>query len=113
MKKWFIFFAIAGLLISCAVHNNMYAWSDYKEVLARYTEKPNNNNKIALEESLLRVISASVLEKKRVPPGIYLQYGYLIASDGKQEIASQYYQFEKSTYPESTLLINELESKLK
>jgi hypothetical protein len=72
MKKWFILFAFAGLLTSCAVQNSIYAWSDYKEVLARYTEKPDINNKIALEATLLRIFSQSSQQKKKVPPGLYL-----------------------------------------
>jgi hypothetical protein len=113
MKKMFFLIAFALLLSSCAVQNSIYIWSDYKAVLSRYTEKPNANNKQALEESLLRVISESIQQKKKVPPGIYLQYAYLLASDGKKEFASQYYLLEKSRYPESTILVNELEAELK
>jgi hypothetical protein len=36
-----------------------------------------------------------------------------MATEGKPEMAFQYYQLEKNTYPESVTLVTELESKLK
>ena len=113
MKKMIILFTAAILFTSCAVQNSMYVWADYKSVLAGYTEKPGNANRNELEACLLKIISESIQQKKRVPPGIYLQYGYLMAAEGRTDMASQYYTLEKNNYPESTILVNELESKLK
>jgi hypothetical protein len=111
--KWLLIFALSSLLVSCAVQNTIYVWSDYKMALARYKEQQTSLNRSQLETSLSRIISESVRQKKRVPPGIYMQYGYLMATEGKIEIASQYYQLEIRTYPESSTLVHELESELK
>jgi len=113
MKKWILLVLVSFLISSCAVQNSMYVWTDYKTVLARYTEKPNNANRTELEACLYRIISTSAQQKKRVPPGIYLQYGYLMAVEGKLDMANQYYTLEKNLYPESVELVNEMESKLK
>ena len=113
MKKWIILFAVITFFSARAVQNSMYVWADYKSVLARYTEKPNNANRNELEACLFRIISESAQQKKRVPPGICLQYGFLLSLEGKNEMASQYYNLERSNYPESATLIGELESKLK
>ena len=113
MKKWLILFVIITFLSSCAVQNSMYVWVDYKSVLARYTEKPNAANRNELEACLMRIISESAQQKKRVPPGICLQYGFLLSLDGKNEMASQYYKLERNNYPESATLLNEIEYKLK
>ncbi len=113
MKHCICIFIVFVFLSSCAVQNSMYVWEDYQMSLARYTEKPNNSTRNALEGSLFKVISSSAQQKKRVPPGIYLQYGYLLSLEGKLEMASQYYLMEKTNYPESSVLVDELETKLK
>lgn len=111
MKKWLIFFACTLLAFSCKVQKINFAWSDYKPVLAQYIDKPDSINQTSLKNCLLKVMSESMKQKKTVPPGIYMQYAFLLQTEGYFEMAKQYYELEKHNYPESAVMIDELESK--
>ena len=111
MKNWLILFILAILAVSCTVQKISFSWSDYKPVLAKYIDNPDSTNRTALKTCLLRVMSESMKQKKAIPPGIYLQYAVLLEIEGYKETARQYYELERQYYPDSSSLIDELESK--
>jgi hypothetical protein len=113
MKKWLVLFIFAFLATSCAVQKINFSWSDYRMVLSKYIDNPDSVNQRNLNNCLLRVISESVKQKKTIPPGIYLEYAFLLETEGYHDMARQYYDLEKKLYPSSSLLIDDLLSKPK
>jgi hypothetical protein len=47
-----------------------------------------------------------------VPPGIYAEYGFVLAQEGKSEEAQVYFNLEKEKYPESKIFVDRLISTL-
>jgi hypothetical protein len=111
MKKWLCLFAFTCLTLSCIVQKTKFSWSDYRPVLANYLDHPDSINHAALKLCLLRVMSESMKQKRPVPPGIYLEYAFLLKSEGNNEMAKQYFDLERHFYPDAAKLIDNLESK--
>lgn len=106
--------SLAGivLLAGCA-SNSLYHWGDYSDSLEYRYEKED----IAQAEQLLRQQMASyqhgsgvpaTSDVRRVPPGMYADYGFLLFRRGDMAGAIAFFQREKEAFPESTGLMNKL-----
>jgi len=86
----------------------IYYWKGYSEHLYEFTKTPDKENKKKYQESLSKIIDVSEKEGKRVPPGIFAEYGYMMAQDGKVKEAARYFDMEEENYPESKAFISHL-----
>ena len=100
------------LLTGCA-SNSLYYWGDYSDSLEYRYEQED----IAQAEQLLRQQMASyqnsggtpaTSDVRRVPPGMYADYGFLLFRRGDMVGAIAFFQREKEAFPESTGLMNKL-----
>lgn len=101
------------LLYGCVTSKPTYYWEGYSESLTNYKKEPTEEKRKAHEDMLVRIIKRSEENGARVPPGIYCELGYMMATDGKMAEAQSYFELEKKTYPESSILVDKLEAKLK
>lgn len=100
--KCLILLLIVALTASgCAT--SQYQWGSYEQALYRYYKNPATLDEYA--EQLASVIATAEPERK-VPPGIYAEYGYVLLLQGKRDEAIAHFEREKRTWPESTRLMD-------
>lgn len=105
----------ASFLISCAPQEG-YSWGAYEIELYGYYNNPERLENLmkALEEA---IAEGEKLEKsapatakgksRRVPPGLYAEYGYLLTLNGDSR-AKSYFEKEKEIWPESKVLMDKM-----
>ena len=100
--KWWILLLIVALTASGCV-TSQYQWGSYEQALYRYYKNPATLDEYA--EQLASVIAIGEPERK-VPPGIYAEYGYVLLLQGKRDEAITHFEREKRAWPESTRLMD-------
>ena len=95
----------SALFLSACASQGLYYWGDYETALYdRYVkEQP------ALAEQHLRETMLDAEQKgRKVPPGLYADYGFLLYRRGDMAGAVQFFEKEKQTFPESAVLMSKL-----
>jgi len=95
-------------LSGCASNSGrLYAWGDYDDTLYAHYKNPQDHEKY-LERLKQIVDEAEATGGGKVPPGLYADYGYALFEAGNNAEALSYFQKEKATWPESTVLMNKM-----
>ncbi|MGY6214449.1 DUF4810 domain-containing protein [Methylolobus aquaticus] len=82
----------------------LYNWGGYEDSLyLRYTAQDFTQAETEAAGTL-----PTTAHPLRVPPGVYADYGFLLYRRGDYARAIQYFEKEKATYPESSLLMTRL-----
>ncbi len=103
-------FMLAGImLISGCAKPQLYDWGDYADSLECRYEKGD----AAQAEQALREQMVEYGTGKHVPPGVYADYGFLLFRRGDIGGALAYFEKEKSTFPESSYLMDKLIARIK
>lgn len=89
---------LTAMVAGCGGRNTRYAWSDYDVVLYEHYKNPAQKEEFI--KSMKEIVEKAEVEK-RVPPGIYAEYGFLLYDQGNIPLAIEYYQKEANTWPES------------
>ncbi len=114
--KRFIFSAIMGtffILAGCAPQlTTLYYWDDYSHTLYNLKKNPGPEAEEKYKESLLKIINESKKYNRKVPPGIYAEYGYFLIKNGNKNEGLKYLDLEVKTYPESARFIAQLKEML-
>lgn len=109
MKRTCVKFILPLLFIlGCATQEPLYYWGSYSHTLYKYKKLSKEENLEAHKASLINIIEESNKRNKRIPPGIYCEYGYILLQEGKTQQAVQYFELEEETYPESKVFIGRL-----
>lgn len=109
MKLKIIIALFAGLIFVGCAGKGYFLYnlnSDYQTSLYNY-EKDGDHAKML--QFLDKVIADN---PKRVPPGIYAQYGYILSKQGESQKAVLYFQKEMELYPESRVFMKRLIEKI-
>jgi len=103
--------AVALLLGACATKPIDYYYGNYEQ--AYYHNKKDNTPAATAkyQKALEDIIKTSEKRGIRVPPGIYCEYGYLLAKQGNAN-AGRYFDLEVQTYPESAKFVALLKSQI-
>ncbi len=98
------FLMLGGLLGACVPQEGYY-WGEYEPRLYAYYRDPE-----ALEPLMADLEStlAEGEETQRVPPGLYAEYGYFLMIKNQHGEAIAYFNKEKTTWPESTVLMDKM-----
>ncbi len=114
MKIKYLGMILLITIFTGCVQNSMYYWNGYSKSLYNYKKMPDDNTKQLHIESLEKIISKSEYYGKKVPPGIYCEYGYYCILDENFIDAKKYFELEKNLYPESekfvNILLNEIQN---
>ena len=89
-------------MAACAPQTKYY-WGDYSSSLYGYYTDPSTE--AGYEKTLVDVTSADSKGKK-VPPGLYAEYGYEELSRGNVEKAVDLFEHEKQAWPESAVFMD-------
>jgi hypothetical protein len=88
----------------CATQN--YYWGNYEPALYAYYKNPGEVEDFT--ERLGNLIEKAEQRSKKVPPGIYAEYGYMLLIQGKNKEAITNFKREKQEWPESTYLMDSM-----
>jgi hypothetical protein len=95
----------------CATQSSgLYYWGSYETSL---NDRYVTNDMGQAVEQLNQTITAAEQQNKRVPPGLYADYGFLVFKQGNKAAAITYFEKERSLYPESVALMNKLIDRVK
>ena len=96
--------------VACVAPTRYY-WGNYENrLLAAYK---NPQEEAAFTTHLRFIIDEAKKKGKRVPPGIYAEYGYSLYRAGDSESAAIYFQQEADAWPESSALMLRLIDRMK
>ena len=96
---------IAVVMLSGCVPPGLYYWGDYETSLfERYVENNPQHTDAYLTQTLLE----AERQHRKVPPGVYADYGFLLYTRGDKAGAIENFQKERALYPESLALMNKL-----
>lgn len=102
----------SSVLLGCASQKPMYYWGNYSTSLYAYKKAATDESYMEHMNELQRIIEQSKERDLRVPPGICVEYGYLLLKEGKKEKALQYFEQEEQTYPESRVFVERLKRQI-
>ena len=88
----------------CTVQRG-YAWGSYEQNLYDHYRDPSKASEFS--EKMFRDLTDAEASK-RVPPGVYAEYGYLMLEAGKPRKAAYYFNKEKTLWPESSRFMDTL-----
>jgi hypothetical protein len=110
MKKmrYLVFLLALFILAGCAPTKTLY-YGNYSERYYRMVKSQDDASKTNFIKSLDDVIKKSTTKSKTpVPPGIYCDYGMMMAGQSNMEEAHKYFNLEKKNWPESAPLMDYL-----
>jgi hypothetical protein len=106
------------LMLQACAQQPLYVWNNYEDELYRYYQDPEKLAELmaALQTTIADNEQASqstgtvagTATQRRMPPGLYAEYGYLLLISNRQPEAKGYFQKEKDTWPESTVLMDRM-----
>jgi hypothetical protein len=104
MKVWkfAVVLTVAGMTAACAPQTK-YAWGNYESSLYEHYKTPGDT--AAFAQHLADTISTAEASGKKVPPGIYAEYGQVLLESGDSKQATVFFEKEKTTWPESTVFM--------
>lgn len=100
-----------AVLAGCAAPQTYY-YGKYSQTLYRSAKDQTPEALAAHKKALLDVIDTTEKKNLRVPPGICLEYGYILAKEGSTE-AERFFALEVKTYPESERFVSFIRTQLK
>ena len=115
MKKLIFSLIATFLILSCVSQSKLYYWGEYSDTLYDYKKSLTSETLEKHKDELNNIIVKSHRLRKNVPPGVNAELGYILMLEGNSDAALQYFEQEKSLYPESekfvSSIINDIKSK--
>ena len=83
-----------------------YLWGDYDSVLSAHYANPQDSGRYL--ERLGQIVQKAEVEKDKVPPGLYAEYGYALFEAGRLDEAITYYRKEREEWEESRVFMDKM-----
>jgi len=112
MKKSLLLLILAIIFLSGCVPQTMYYWENYSHTLYNYKKDPGDEALAKHKNCIENIISKSNSWNKKVPPGVYCEYGYYLIMEGNIEGGLEYLDLEVNEYPESQKFVQTLKDQL-
>ncbi|MBF0621008.1 MAG: DUF4810 domain-containing protein [Magnetococcales bacterium] len=87
----------------CVEHQ--YAWGNYSSSLYGHYNAPEKKEDFIAE---LHTIILEAEQLKKVPPGLYAEYGYALLESNQLDNAITYFKKEQDAWPESQLFMTKM-----
>jgi len=104
-----------ALALGACVPDRTYVWNSYEDDLYAYYKNSEKLSELmtALRQTIddnEKAVAEGAAQKKtvRVAPGLYAEYGYLLLLSNQPADAKTYFEKEKATWPESTVLMDRM-----
>ena len=99
-----VLLAGAVTLVGCAQGpQTKYDWGNYTPTMLALDQDPTTAPDF--EKNLAAMVNG---DPKRVPPGIFAEYGYVLLKKGDKQGAAHWFEAEKRAWPESTVLMDKM-----
>lgn len=105
-----ITFLTLALLAGCAPSAETFYWGEYSSTLYDLKKNPDDKTLAAHKKELLLIVEQSGKKHKKVPPGVYAEYGYILLRSGGEAEGMEYLDKETTLYPESVVFIQRIKS---
>ncbi|MHA3060389.1 DUF4810 domain-containing protein [Acinetobacter sp. ANC 4636] len=100
-------------LTGCASQPNMlYHWGNYPQQVYLGFNQPEKASPAKQISVLEADVEKARAKNQAIPPGLYAHLGLLYSNSDTQK-AAQYFELEKQSYPEASVLMNRLLAQLK
>ena len=96
----------AAALSGCATESGLYRWGGYDDAL--YSHYKNPQDRAAFVKRLKTIVLEAEQSGRKVPPGIYAEYGYALYEEGQYDQAATYFQKERDLWPESRTFMEKM-----
>ncbi len=106
MKKIIFALFLLALFLGGCVAPQKYNWGKYEASMYSYYKNPTKLDEYA--GSLDEIIKSSESGNKKVPPGIYAEYGYLQLQAGRNQEAIKLFELEEKNWPESKVFMERI-----
>jgi hypothetical protein len=95
--------------VGCARDTRMYYWSSYQwsAYSGNQITRGGPESK-RFEETLKRILERSDAAKRKPPPGVAAEYGYLCFQRGEMDTAVQHFEREAREWPESEVFMRRM-----
>jgi len=107
MKNYASFLMMLALS-GCATTPSLYNWGTYPQQTYLMYVSPDKATATMQIAKLEQEIETTKSQGQAVPPGLYGHLGLLYLQTQNMPKAEHYFEFEKSTYPESSVLMDRL-----
>lgn len=111
LLKSIILCGLGLLFISCG-STKLYNWHDYQDDYYSYMKNADDKSLESLIKTYEKLINKQDKVRGVVPPGIYADYGWLLANSGKLSEAKEMFAKELELYPESEIFVKSLLKRL-
>jgi len=104
---------LALLLGTVGCGSSLYRWGKYEQFLYDMHLNPGKADPPTQVALLSEQIEETRVKDQRVPPGLHAHLGYMYVLVGDMPAATEQFEMEKASYPESTVFIDGLLSRMK
>jgi len=98
--------AFAAAAAAGCAPQRAYLWGDYDSVLYSHYANPQDTERYV--ERLGQIVQKAEVEKDKVPPGLYAEYGYALFEAGRLDEAITYYKKEREQWEESQVFMDKM-----
>jgi hypothetical protein len=98
--------ALAAAAAAGCAPKTAYLWGDYDSALYDHYRYPQDTERYV--ERLGRIVQKAEVEKDKVPPGLYAEYGYALFEAGRLDEAITYYGKEREEWQESRVFMDKM-----
>ena len=98
--------ALAASVSACVPKTTLYHWGGYDQQLYRHYKNPQD--RAAFVEALRTIILEAEEGGRRVPPGMYAEYGFALHEEGRLQDAVAYYRKEQALWPEARTFMEKM-----
>ncbi|PKI16790.1 DUF4810 domain-containing protein [Colwellia sp. 12G3] len=113
MKLVLTLLLLTAILSGCKSTPPMYMYENYSESFYTLKKESGHESDVQWQSSLEKIITKSNAKSVRVPPGIYANLGYIHLKSNNYPKAIEFFEQEKSIYPESSRFMENLIQKAK
>lgn len=103
---------LGALVLAGCGAGPLYHWGHYEELVYEMYAEPGKAEPGVQVEKLSRDIAQAESKGTRVPPGVHLHLGYMYLQQGNAAAARHELEAEKRLFPESTVFVDHLLTRL-
>lgn len=102
----FLLLALFAVAWAGCAPKTAYLWGDYDTALYDHYRTPQDTERYV--ERLGQIVQKAEIEKDKVPPGLYAEYGYALFEAGRLDEAITYYGKEREQWEESRVFMDKM-----
>jgi hypothetical protein len=110
MRRALLVAAMTFVLAGCA--QRLYHWGDYEDSLHVRVRDASPEGRQKAFRMLENTIEDAQRTGRRVPPGVYADYGYLLYRSQRADEAVRFFRQEAELYPEARPLMDAVISRI-